>query len=184
MRTKSSVNKCLTSEEAERLEKIIMDRIHIIRHTIVKIFGVTYQDLVDDCVSEVLLLACEKGDIVLNHSNPGGWLVNTSKNLAYNMMRKQQKEARNIPIDDLGSISSSEDVFEEMVYQEWMERQVPDRLLSRLTKREHEIYELLFVQKKTPQTVADELHISVNTVRNIKKSIVDKVKNDVYTHNF
>lgn len=184
MKTKSSVDKCLTNEEAERLESIIMDRIHIIRHTIVKIFGVTYHDLVEDCISEVLLLACEKSDIVLNHSNPGGWLVNASKNTAYNMLRKHRKENRNLPIDDLGSVSSTEDVFEEMVYREWMEKQVPALLLSHLTKREREIYELLFVQKKTPQTVADELHISVNTVRNIKKSIVDKIKNDVYTHNF
>lgn len=184
MRTKSSAGKCLTSEEAERLERIIMDRIHIIRYTIVKIFGVTYQYLVEECVSEVLLLACEKGDILLKHSNLGGWLVNTAKNTAYNMMRKYQKESRNVPIDDLESISSPEDVFEEMVYQECMEKNVPDLLLSRLTKREREIYELLFVQKKTPQTVADELHISVNTVRNIKKSIVDKIKNDIYTHNF
>ena len=184
MRTKSAADDRLTSEESEQLEKIIMNRIHIIRYTIVKIFGVTYQYLVEDCVSEVLLLACEKGRILLNHSNPGGWLVNASKNTAYNMLRKYQKGARNVPIDDLGSVSSPEDVFEEMVYQECMEKNVPDLLLSRLTKREREIYELLFVQKKKPQTVADELHISVNTVRNIKKSIVDKIKNDIYTHNF
>lgn len=184
MGTKNTSSGCLTSEEAAQLERIIMARIHIIRYTIMKIFGVKYQYLADDCISEVVLLACKKGRILLDHSNPGGWLVNASKNIAYNMMRKHQKEMRNVPIDALESVSSPEDIFEEMLYQEWLKKGVPEILLSRLTKREQEIYDLLFVQKKTPQEIADELHISVNTVRNIKKSIVDKIKKDIYAHNF
>lgn len=184
MRQKSVIGQCLTSEDAARLENILMDRIHIIRYAIIKVVGVTYNYLVDDCVSEVLLLACEKSDTLLNHSNPGGWLVNASKNIAYNMIRKHKNDVKNIPIDDLLSVSSPDDVFEDMVFEDWIEKRVPKLLLSRLTNREREIYEMLFVQKKTPQEVAEELHISVNTVRNIKKSIVDKIKNDVYTHNF
>ena len=184
MGTKNSAGDHLTSEESEQLERIIMDRIHIIRYTIVKIFGVMYLYLVDDCVSEVVLLACQKGRILLNHSNPGGWLVNASKNIAHNMIRKHKKEIRNVSIDELESVSVSEDVFEEMLYQEWLKKRIPELLVSRLTKREQEIYDLLFVQKKTPQAIAEELHISVNTVRNIKKSIVDKIKNDIYAHNF
>lgn len=184
MRQKSDVGQCLSSEEAARLENILIDRIHIIRYAIVKVFGVTYDYLVDDCVGEVLLLACKKSDILLNHSNPGGWLVNASKNVAYNMIRKYQNDTKNVPIDDLLTVSSPEDVFEDMIFEDWIDKRVPDLLLSRLTNREREIYDMLFVQKKAPQEIADELHISVSTVRNIKKSIVDKIKNDVYTHNF
>lgn len=184
MRQKSVAGQCLTSEDAARLENILMDRIRIIRYTIVKIFGVTYDYLVDDCVSEVLLLACEKSDTLLNHSNPGGWLVNASKNVAYNMIRKHQNDTKNVPIDDLLSVVSTDDVLEDMIFEDWMEKKVSDLLLSRLTNREREIYDMLFVQKKAPQEIADELHISVSTVRNIKKSIVDKIRNDVYMNNF
>lgn len=184
MAKKENERRPLTPEEAARLEALLTKRIYVIRHTVLNILSPDFRYLVDDCVNEVLLLACKKAEILLCHENPGGWLVIASKYVAHKMRRKHLPEQRNVPIDELRDTLHSGTVFEDLVFEEWKKKKIPELLISRLTPREREIYDLLYIQKKTPKTVAEELHISVSTVRNIKKSIEDKIRYDVENHNF
>lgn len=49
-------------------------------------------------------------------------------------------------------------------------------LKKELTKRELEIFELMFEQHKTDKEIANELNITETTIKNIKESIKEKYR--------
>lgn len=161
--------KRMTQEERAAVEKIVEEQQHLIRHTVQKVLGTERPDLIDDCVQEVFLMICERIDVLLRHENPTGWIVTTSKNIAHNAFRSKQRRDRDEPLDETMPDGPAQDLIEDVVYGDWVKNGVREQLLSELSAREQEVYTLLYIKKYTPKEAAEELHISVSTVRNIHK---------------
>jgi RNA polymerase sigma factor (sigma-70 family) len=81
-------------------------------------------------------------------------------------------------------IHKQENLFEEVVFENWIKDEVTQELLSHLTTREREIYELMFVKALSTKEICEQLQITESTVRNTKKNIMDKIKKDIEDHNF
>lgn len=169
-------NKVMTPEEAEFVKDLLLRNRQTISSVIKMLLKDGYSFLYDDCLSETYLTACQKVDILKVHGNPDAWITVAAKWSTMALLKefKRQKYLNNQANEFVCSTKDS--VFEEVVYNIWVENNVPEKLISELTKREKEVYRLLFLEQKTPQEVANELGISISTVRNTKKHLIDKIK--------
>jgi RNA polymerase sigma factor (sigma-70 family) len=139
---------------------------------------------VDDCESDVVLIAVEHAAELLSHPNSTGWFVVTAQNVAHNARRKEITRTHNlISVSEFKSETDMEPL-EDILYKEWVNDGIPEELISRLAPREREVYKLIFLEHMSTKGISDKLGISESTVRNIKKNIMDKIKYDIKKHNF
>ncbi|MBQ3002132.1 MAG: sigma-70 family RNA polymerase sigma factor [Clostridia bacterium] len=158
------------------------------RNVIHKIlFDILHPDfsyMIEDCESEVMMIAVEHAHELLSHTAPTGWFIVTTRNVAHAARRKEIKRIQNDTSAEGVDLTIAEDPLENILYKEWIKNGVVDQLLSRLTPREREVYDLAFVEGKSTKDIAGQLHIRESTVRNIRKNIMDKIKRDVMEHRF
>ena len=174
----------LSVQESEQLGVFLWKNRNVIRKIINNCLGKQFDYLLEDCEGEVLLIAVEHGVELLEHQNPVGWLVLTSKNIASNARRKEIARMKNTSDTFPEQIHKQENLFEEVVFENWIKDEVTQELLSHLTTREREIYELMFVKALSTKEICEQLQITESTVRNTKKNIMDKIKKDIEDHNF
>ncbi len=174
----------LSAEESKRLGDLIWTHRNTIQITILKILSSQFQYLLEDCESEVALIAVRRGAELLSHPNPTGWFVVAAKYVANNAYRKEMKRVSNLSSDSEIQIKVQDDPLESVLFDDWIQNGVPDKLLSRLAPREREIYDMIFVQDMTTVEIAKQLCISESTVRNIKKNVLDRIKYAIQTHDF
>lgn len=180
---KRKCTRLLSQEELEQISNILMQNRYIIQRHIMLILGSELKDLLDDCISDISLAAFRSGSELIDHPNVVGWLIRTSKNCAFNAKRKYFLE-NHLPYDQVGEKPSDLNVFEDVIFSDWMNKGVKEELLSRLAPREQEVYRMLFVEHMSISAVAESLHVKESTVRNIKKHLMDKIKKDIKEHNF
>ncbi len=174
----------LTADEAEYIEDLIMRNEYVIRAAVKLVLREKFEQVGEDCISEICVLACKKIAILKKHENPDAWIAVASRKVAQNVARKHTtitKKTRHDEITDKGSLS---DVFEDAVYNIWMEDGAIDKLLNTLTPHEREIYDLIYKRRLTAKTAADSLGISASTVRNTVAIIKRKIKSAVETKLF
>lgn len=148
--------------------------------------GNYYSYLLEDCIAELYLLICEKIAIIEKHPNPKAWIIVAAKTTALKLIKKHKKDSlsQSLDLDVASDLIDETDVFEEALYDIWLEEKVPEKIISSLTKRERVIYQKLYIEKKKPKIVAKELGISVSTVWNFNKLIKEKIKNKINHGNF
>lgn len=166
----------ITAEDELFINDLITNNVYIIKSQMRRVFGRHYDRFAEDCISEIYLLLCEKVAAVKNHENPVGWLSMTSKYVARNLMRREMLRGGCPAPENHAETPTAVDVFEEAVYNIWVEQNAVDKILDVLPPRELEIYGLLYKEKLKPKEVAEQLGISVNTVWVINSSIRNKVE--------
>ncbi len=174
----------LTQEDACFIEKLIKENLSSIKNTIYNTLGQQYKYLAEDTVNELYLLMCRKIEILKNHDCPKAWLIVASKRVSQGMINKQKREMPTVSPENISRHIGKSDIFEDAVYDIWLENKVPEKLISRLTKREREIYHKIYIENKEPNDIAKELNISASSVRNIHKNLRDKIKDDIKRKNF
>lgn len=184
MDTNEKKTVCLTSEEAEYINELLERNEYIIRAQIRTVLKEKFNQIGEDCISELYLLACEKVSVLKTHKNPDAWLVIASKNVANNMARKHTALLQNITDEEITNVKIETDVFEDALYNIWIQEGSIERLLSLLTPREREIYDLLYKERQTAKQVSEKLGVSDSTVRNIALAIKKKIKNAIETKLF
>lgn len=182
MNTDSKI--ALTKEESYFIEKLIKDNQKHIKNVIINTLGPENRYLAEDTINELYLLMCKKTDILKTHPCPKAWILVASKHTAQGMISKHKKDLFIVPIERLSHERGMDDVFEDAVYEIWLENKVPEKLIAHLTKREREVYLKIYIENKRPKEVAEELDISVNCVNNIHKNLRDKIKDDIKRKNF
>ncbi len=143
-----------------------------------------HRDLAEDAISEFHLLMCEKIEILKAHPSPKGWILVAAKHTAQGMIAKNRKDLSSVSLDEALHKPAETDVFEDTVYEIWLDNKVPEKLIAGLTKRERQVYHEIYIEDKKPKEVAADLNISVNAVHNIHKNLRDKIKDDVEQKNF
>lgn len=174
----------LSPADSARLSDLIWTHRNAIQRILFDILHPEFSHLIEDCESEVMLIAVEHATELLSHPGPTGWFILTAQNAARNARRKEITRIQNYASVQEFEFKTDRDPLENILFDEWIKNGVPDQLLSRLTPREREVYDLFFVEGKSTREIAEQLQIRESTVRNIRKNIMDKIKYDVLNHNF
>lgn len=174
----------LSPADAERLKDLIWTHRNVIHKILFDILHPDFSYMIEDCESEVMMIAVEHAHELLSHTAPTGWFIVTTRNVAHAARRKEIKRIQNDTSAEGVDLTIAEDPLENILYEEWVKNGVVDQLLSRLTPREREVYDLSFAEGKTTKEIAERLQIGESTVRNIRKNIIDKIKRDVMEHRF
>lgn len=174
----------LSPADTERLRDLIWTHRNVIQKILFDILHPDFSYMIEDCESEVMLIAVEQAHELLSHTAPAGWFIVATRNVAHAACRKEIKRIKNDAPTEGVELKTAEDPLENILYKEWVKNGVVDQLLSHLTPREREVYDLAFVENKSTKDIAGQLHIRESTVRNIRKNIMDKIKRDVMDHNF
>lgn len=176
--------KPLNAEDSAFLAQLIEDNEKAIRASIRNTLGSLYDYIADEAVGELLLLACEKIDIIKTYRSPKAWLLIASKLVAQGMIKKHKKDLLALDYDALAEEASSDDVFEDAVFAIWIEHKVPEKLIASLTKREREVYYKLYIEKKSPAEAAEELGVKRNLINNVHRNLRDKIKDSIKRNKF
>lgn len=174
----------LTAEEAGYIEELILRNEYIIRAEVRSVLQDKFEQIGEDCISEIYLLACEKITVLKKHKNPDGWIVVAARNVAHNMARKHNTILNRTSEHILENIHIGEDVFDDALYNIWMRDGSIEKLINTLTPHEREIYELIYIKRLKPKEAAKLMCISDSTVRNIVAMIKKKIKNALETKLF
>ncbi len=169
----------LTSEECDYIEKLIIKNESILRSVIRLALGEKFDQIGEECMSDVYLLLCEKIDILKKHENPEGWMVVAAKNIAQNAIRKHNTQLRHTTAEEITDIPAEDNVFENTLYNIWLEEGAIDKLLKELTPREREVYNYLYRKRLTSKQVAKIMNVSYSTIRNISANIKRKIQNAI-----
>ena len=144
----------LTTEESGYIEELIIRNEFIIRAEVRSVLQEKFEQIGEDCISELYLLACEKIEVLKQHENPDGWIIVASRNIAHNMARKHNTLLNRTRDEEITNISLEDDVFEDAVYSIWMTNGAIEKLLDTLTPHERKVYELIYIKhlksKKQP----------------------------------
>ncbi len=174
----------LTYEEAEYIKDLIIRNEHIIRTVVKSILREKFDQIGDDCISEIYFLACKKIAVLKNHEKPDAWITVASKKVAQNTARKHNTVLKHSTDDDITNIGTEDDIFEDVLYNIWMEDGSVDKLLNTLTPHEREIYNLIYKKRLPSKEVAILMGTSDSTIRNTVAKIKQKIKNAIETKLF
>ena len=169
----------LTSEECDFIEQLIIRNQAVLRSVIRLALGESFHLMGEDCLSELFLLMCEKIHILKNHENPDGWAIVAAKNIAQNAIRKHNTISNHTAAKEIEDIPVEDNVFQNALYNIWLEEGVIEKLLDKLTPHEREIYDYLYRKRLTSKKVAEIMGISHSTVRNIAAKIKKKIHNEL-----
>lgn len=183
MKSTDNRNK-LSPAEVDRLSNLVIEHRNVIHRIIYNALSPQFTYLVDDCESDVILIAVEHAAELLSHPNATGWFVLTARNIAHNARRKEITRTHNlISVSEFKSKTEIEPL-EDILYKDWINDGIPEELIARLAPREREVYNLIFVEHMSTKEISDKLCLRESTVRNIKKHIIDKIKYDIQMRNF
>ncbi len=174
----------LTKQDAKFIEDLIIQCESHIKNVVYGMLSADKRYLAEDIISELHLLMCKKVDTLKTHPSPKAWALVAARHVTQGAVAKNRKNANNVPLEEVESYIGTADVFEDAVYEMWLENKVPEKLIAKLSKREREIYQKIYIEEKQPQEVAVELDLSVNAVHNIHKNLRDKIKYDIEQKNF
>ncbi len=174
----------LTKAEAQFAEKLLKDNAQQIRAVVCSTLGEENRYLAEDTVNEVCLLICQKIHTLEAHTCPKAWIIVAARNTAQNIKRKHKYDSMAIPFDEIKTKTGHDEVFEDAIYNLWLENKVSEKIIAKLTPREKEIYQKIYIEDKTPKEIAQELDISASSVRNIHKNLKDKINDHIKRKDF
>ena len=121
----------------------------------------------DDVAQDVFLLFQEKAD-VLEDNNMKSWLFSTAYRKVNEVYRKRGKEMNFVSIDDIDIEDINADVCALLEEQNNFDIEKIDEyreiIFNRLNKREKELYQKHFVERKSHSQIAEEMNISYSNV--------------------
>ncbi len=176
MKKRKDIERKLSPEENRFLEQFLSKEKSFLMRLIKKNLGDAYDDLKDDCLSDIYWLLMRRADEIMTYRYPELWLATAVKFVSYNLVRARNKTHGYIKDIDIHRVSFSQDIFELAMYNIWCDEDIYNLLKKELTKRELQLFELMFEQGKTNKEISKILGIEEVTIRNIKKHIKDKYR--------
>lgn len=176
MKNGNDRGRALSASEREFLDNLLRKTqptlIRILKYKL----GDMYDDLKDECLSEVYMTAVCNANKLMASEEPEKWLFACTKIIALNRMSSRLKYLSRVTDTDMPNISTGDDVFELALYNIWLEQDVYRRLKEELTPREREVFTLMFEEKLSCKEISQRLSVSESTLWNIRKSIKDKYR--------
>ncbi|CAH1534079.1 RNA polymerase sigma factor [Vibrio owensii] len=123
------------------------------------------KDMVDDLVQSTYIEAIKNLHQFKGQSLLKTWLFGIAYNLVRNHNRSNYKELSHIPLDTNLQLSfDGQRALEEMLYSQFILTQCPDKIAN-MPVRMRQVFELIVLQGNNYEHAAEELGISVGTVR-------------------
>jgi len=132
--------------------------------------GISKHDL-EDCISEVWLIALKKRREVEKHPCIQGWLVTTAKYVARRFWNRKFLEKKMITDDDVELEALDNSAEEKKRYDELLEM-----LKKNLKPSEFRIFTMKFIQKCSTAEIGEELGLSQTAVDSRINRLRTKIK--------
>lgn len=174
MKNNKKSDVALSTAQREFVEKLINENQTSVNAIVRNVLGTVNGYMLEDCISEIYLLLCKKISLLEKHPNPKAWLYVAAKMMARTVIFKNKNDNNNVPLEFLGS-TTRDPTYDEVAYHIYLESDVNKKILEKLTYREAQVYEKIFLQKKSVKEVANELHISESAVRTHKMAVKEKI---------
>ncbi len=174
----------LTTDEAEYIRDLIIRNEYIIRAEVRLVLRDKFEQIGEDCIGEIYLLACQKITVLKKHEKPDAWITLAAKRVAQNMVRKHNTLLKRSTDEEIIDVGTEDNVYEDALYNIWMEDGSIDKLLNTLTPHEREIYNLIYKERLPSKEAAKIMGVSDSTIRNTVAMIKRKIKNAVDTKLF
>ena len=175
----NSAEKCervLDSKDCEFIENLLIKNQTILRSVIRSALGEKYDQIGDECISDLYLLMCIKINELRSHESPDGWLVVAARHVANNAARKYNVQLKRTASNEPTDIPSDDDVFESMLYNLYLKAGLIEKLLNSLTPNELKVYNYLYVDCLSCKQVAEIMGVKDSTIRNINANIKKKIQ--------
>lgn len=184
MKTNEKEKLRLTADEAEYIKELIIRNEYVIRAEVRSVLREKYEQIGEDCIAEIFFLACKKTAVLKKHENPDAWIALASRKVAQNMARKHNTHLNRTTDEEITDLCVEDNVFEDALYDIWMENGSVNKLLNTLTPHERKIYDLLYKRRLPSKEVARIMGVSDSTIRNTAATIRRKVRNALETKLF
>lgn len=176
----------LTEEQKAFVEKLFRDNHKLLYKRIFELLQSVDPSAAEDCLSNLFLTLCLSAGKVMEHENPTAWLFLTAKFICLKHVRNiGYSTKRNIPIDEnvANSLSDGQDLEEKVIndilYCQWENQGMREKLLKGLNPNEREILKLRFEKGLSNKEIGDILNKSEDAVRftiyYTKKKITEKI---------
>ena len=148
-------------------------------------FGALSNEDLEDCFQELYLIAYEKCEEVYESANPQGWLFQTFKNITANFQRKYNKDLINttdpgIIIENITEPFHEDNLIFSILTRNLSEDSLKAVLLSKLNKREYELYKMRYIDNLSLHDIAVHLHRPEGTIKSRMHKLREKIRNMIY----
>lgn len=178
--------KPLTEQQRDFAEKLFRDNYKLLSVRIYELLKNVDPSAVEDCLGNLFLTLCLSAEKIMQHENPRAWLFLTAKYISLKHIRNIGAEAKKcLPITEdaekcIADESSLEDtVVNDILYSQWENTGIRDKLLSELNENEREIIRLKFQDGLSNSDIGKKLGKSEDAIRftvyYVKKKITEKV---------
>lgn len=157
------------------IEKIYTDPdyYNTVKNTILNMMksGINKHDL-DDCISDVYVVALKKSRELEKHPQIHGWLIHTARNISKRYIRRKMIEGMMFSESEDGvSIIPTNNDEEKRLYNELL-----DLLQKSLKRSEYKLFVLKFVEKCSNPEIASVIGIKVHSVESRITRLKNKIK--------
>lgn len=132
-----------------------------------------YHELIEDCIQETFAIATRRWEQLVDHPNVRGWLVITCLNLIKD--RQRQYKLRQRILSKLADRPGQANNYPSYAFEQNLDEDILRSNLERLTfsmnKDEKTIYTAYFIEQRTMKSIAEQLHMTENQVKNHIKRI-------------
>lgn len=186
----NSSEKPLTDEQREFAEMLFRDNYKLLSKRIFELLRNVDPNAAEDCLGNLFLTLCLSAEKVMTHENPTAWLFLTAKFICLKHIRTVGTASkRSVPLDDelantLTSDYSLEDsIIEDILWCQWKNNGMREKLISELNANEREILKLRFEKGLSNREIGERLGKTEDAVRftvyYIKKKITERIYSDV-----
>ena len=181
----------LTDKQRAFAEALYKENYKLVAKRMYELLRGVDPDGVEDCLGNLFLTLCLCVEKVMEHENPRAWLFLTARFICLKHIRSVGASTkRNIPITDemadtlSGGPSPEDTVPDDILWCQWKNARVRERLISELNKNEREILSLRFEKGLSNREIGERLGKSEDAVRFTVYYIKRKITEKVYSGKF
>jgi len=181
----------LTDEQRAFAETLFKENYKLLAKRISQLLLNVDPSAVEDCLGDVFLTLCLCVTKVMEHENPRAWLFLTARFICLKHIRNVgYATKRNTPLTDemadtvSDSVSLEDTVLDDILWCQWQNQNVREKLISSLNKNEREILSLRFKEGLSNKEIGEKLGKSEDAVRFTVYYIKRKITEKVYSGNF
>ncbi len=146
-----------------------------------------FNDLIDETLQEVFILAFEQYPVLKDHPNLLGWLMKTCNHrlLPYAQQQRYRQGKKAFSIDDekAPELADEQDLIEKSL-QKQENRQLIDQIILQLSPKEKQVFDAFFVNNQPIAHIAKKQSTSVGAIKALIYRIRQKAKKNNKTFLF
>ena len=178
----------MLNDEERAFVSALMERMRLpAKRRMAQKLGAFRNAALEDCEAELWLLVCIEAKRLMKHENPDGWVSVAAVNIALNCVKMQIRKERLAHSDEglLDEAASDEmpvdeRVVNDLLFERWEKENFKAKLLSLLTSKEKELYDLRYVEKKSFEEISAKTGRSQEAVQmalsRIRKKIISEIR--------